>query len=79
MSEPLPFDASCPITNCPFCGVELENVFPDIEGQPVFVNEEEQSLTPVYITDAGTFMLTEFEDKNLPPYVQHFEPHHMHN
>ena len=79
MSEIIPFDKESPITTCPFCGAELEDVYLDIEGQPVLVNEKEQTITPVYITDAGTFMLEEFDDKELPPYCQHFTAHHMHN
>ena len=78
MSEGIPFDKESPITECPFCGAPLESVYIDIEGQPVLVDEKELTLTPVFITDAGVFFLEEFEDKNMPPFVQHFVAHHMH-
>ena len=79
MSEELPFDPNAPIESCPFCGQSFEDLFIDCEGQPVLVDAKECTLTPVYITDIGTFMLLEMEDKNIPPYCQHLEWHHVHD
>lgn len=64
------------IKQCPYCGEELENVFLDEDNSPVYVDFEESSITPIYITDQGIFSL--LNDCNMPNYCDHFELFHTH-
>lgn len=76
MMNQLPFHPDQPVDNCPVCGCQLENIYLDLEGQPVYVNEEEETITPIYFTDVGCFALIEME--GAPDIVQHLEMLHPH-
>ena len=77
MQPQYPFHPDQPVTHCPICNQEMENIFLDLEGQPVYVNAEEETITPIYFTDLACFALTDID--GAPDIVQHCEILHQHD
>lgn len=64
-----------PITICPFCEAEMENCYLDINDQPVYVDQEELTISPLWITDIGVFVL---EESSECQYADIVNWHHQH-
>lgn len=63
------------IESCPVCGAELENIGITEDNNLILIDFENYTLTPVFCTDIGLFMLEEDPNNSL---CDHVIFHHTH-
>ena len=74
------FDPNQSVPLCPICGRELDNIYLDLEGQPVYVDEINQCVSPYFITDHANFILVDLEEEIEGKEIcAHMEIDHVHD